>query len=113
MIYNGIFEQIKHDDGVFTELNIYAGEEKLDLRHDLMNHSQQFSVGFLGSGPSQASLSILAHAMGEEFGLKHYMRFKCDVIAGLKQDEDFALRFKDIVRWAEKIASEEKSYETR
>lgn len=113
MIYNGIFEGNRQYGDIYRKLNIYAGQDKLDLRHDLMNHSREFSVGYLGSGPSQTSLSILSHAMGDEFALKYYMRFRNDVIAKLNQKEDFALRSRDIEYWADEIIRKEERDEAR
>ena len=55
-------------DGVWKEL---------PLRHDLINHSDQFEWGYCGSGPSQLSLALLAeHTKDDKKALRFYQQFK-------------------------------------
>jgi hypothetical protein len=58
---------------------------RLNPRFDLWNHSPTgFEWGYVGSGPAQLALAILAdHFFDEEQALNLYQRFKCAVIAEL------------------------------
>lgn len=65
----------------------------LPARHDLRNHSPDgFSWGYLGSGPAQLALAVLAHhfhTIGDEHKLANvkalmlYQDFKAELIATL------------------------------
>lgn len=61
-----------------------GGDEVLDPRNDLVNHSPDgFEWGYGGSGPSQLALAIVADVAGDAAALDLYQAFKADVIAGL------------------------------
>lgn len=64
----------------------------LPWRLDLVNHSPTgFAWGYSGSGPAQLALAILADLYDDQFALRHYMRFKFRVIAGLDKDTGWTL----------------------
>lgn len=59
----------------------------LPQRQDLYNHSPTgFEWGYLGSGPAQLALAILADSESDDFALKHYQKFKEDIIAPIQTD---------------------------
>ena len=59
----------------------------LDPRYDLANHSPDgFAWGYLGSGPAQLALALLAAVSDDRTALKHYQAYKFSVIAGLSGD---------------------------
>lgn len=78
-------------------------ERDLDPRLDLRNHSPSgFEWGYLGSGPAQLALAILADLFDDHTATQYYQRFKEDVIAGLMAPE-FELS-EDLVRtWLERV----------
>jgi hypothetical protein len=58
---------------------------RLNPRHDLWNHSPSgFEWGYVGSGPAQLALAILAdHCADDEQAFNFYHRFKWAVVAEL------------------------------
>ena len=63
---------------------VHEGESSKELnpRYDLYNHSPNgFEWGYLGSGPAQLALAILADCTDDEFACEYYQVFKEDVIA--------------------------------
>lgn len=59
----------------------------LDTRTDLVNHSPTgFDVGYVGSGPAQLSLAILADASSDETALEKYHDFKWEFISDVELD---------------------------
>lgn len=55
----------------------------------LRNHSPSgFDYGYLGSAPSQLALAVMIAIYSVEVSLKHYMKFKEDVIETLKNDNE-------------------------
>jgi Family of unknown function (DUF6166) len=58
---------------------------RLNPRHDLWNHSPSgFEWGYVGSGPAQLALAILAdHCNDDEEAFNLYQRFKWAVVAEL------------------------------
>ncbi len=72
----------------------------LDARFDLANHSPTgFAWSYLGSGPAQLALAILADATGDDaFALEHYRTFKFDIIARLAPG-DFTLERVAVLDW--------------
>lgn len=61
--------------------------EPLDPRLDLRALSENgFEWGYVGSGPYQLALAILAHELGERRALGNYRSFCENTIARLKQD---------------------------
>jgi len=59
--------------------------ESLEPRLDLVNHSPTgFEWGYLGSGPAQLALAMLAHHLGDDQqALELYQDFKVIVVANL------------------------------
>lgn len=54
------------------------GVEPLPLRRDLFDHSVSFETGYVGQGPAQLSLAILADALGDDtraLTLHHHFKF--------------------------------------
>ncbi|MHC3995749.1 DUF6166 domain-containing protein [Thiomicrolovo sp. ZZH C-3] len=109
MVYQGIFEDIKTDDGFIGStnpprvLNIYAGNEKLDLRHDLRKHSVEFNSGYEGSGPAQTAIAVAAHHFGDDFALEHYQQLKIDIVAKLPMGEEFVITSSTLDAWAKTV----------
>lgn len=58
------------------------GERRLDARHDLRNHSPDgFSWGYMGSGPAQLALALLADATGSDtLAEEQHQHFKRAVV---------------------------------
>lgn len=76
------------------------GEEEIDWRLDLQNHSPNgLNWGYGGSGPSQTALAILADFLDDETALQLYPQFTRDVISNIDKD-DFTLSIELIVEWA-------------
>lgn len=75
--------------------------EVLHPRHDLRNHSPEgFQWGYAGSGPAQLALAILAHhTRDDDKAVKHYQRFKFDVLARWPGDKDLVLSTNSIQTW--------------
>jgi hypothetical protein len=63
---------------------VWVDGQPLGLRLDLANKSPTgFAWGYLGSGPAQLALALLADCVGDELALKHYQTFKERVVAQL------------------------------
>jgi hypothetical protein len=61
---------------------------ELPPRNDLRNHSPDgFEWGYVGSGPAQLALALLAHVLGDELALDNYQDYKFDVLVGLPNGE--------------------------
>lgn len=61
--------------------------EPLNPRLDLRALSEEgFEWGYVGSGPYQLALAILAHELGDQRALGNYRSFCENTIARLKQD---------------------------
>ncbi|MGR9053826.1 MAG: DUF6166 domain-containing protein [Gammaproteobacteria bacterium] len=68
---------------------VTVDDRPLPLRLDLINRSPNgFEWGYLGSGPAQLALAILAYHCGsdEQRALRHYDEFKHLVIARIYSD---------------------------
>lgn len=75
------------------------------------NHSPDgFNWGYGGSGPAQLALAIMLEYLDKDSAMMMYQSFKWDMIANLKQGEDFEMDEVDVLEW---IAKKEKSNETR
>lgn len=81
---------------------------RLNPRQDLWNHSPTgFEWGYVGSGPAQLALAILAdHCGNNERALNWYQRFKWAVIAELPHRE-WILTSEDIDRALQLLAERE------
>lgn len=72
--------------GAPPDIVIKSNGAPLDPRLDLANKSPTgFSWGYLGSGPAQLALAILADYADDETALRYYQRFKELVICSLPQ----------------------------
>ena len=71
------------------EVEVKVGEDTLNPRLDLANHSPTgFNWGYNGSGPAQLALAILADYLGDdEKALALYQSFKRHKIAVLVENE--------------------------
>lgn len=59
----------------------------LDPRHDLRNLSTVLEWGYVGSGPQQLSIALLAHYRSDREALDLYKDFTEAVIAEIQADE--------------------------
>lgn len=66
---------------------VTVDDAPLDPRHDLRNLSVVFEWGYVGSGPTQLALALLAHHRGADEALKLYKEFAGAVIAEIRDDE--------------------------
>ncbi len=72
---------------------------KLDPRFDLANHSPTgFAWGYLGSGPAQLALAILADVTNPPAAMRHYQAFKHDKIATLGRGA-WTIEAADVLEW--------------
>lgn len=80
----------------------------LDARFDLANHSPTgFAWSYLGSGPAQLALAILADATGDDaFAVKHHQPFKAEIIARLAPG-DFTLERREVLDWIAALGEDE------
>ena len=68
-------------------ISVTADGEPLSPRLDLRALSEQgYEWGYVGSGPYQLALAILAHELGERRALGNYRSFCENTIARLKLD---------------------------
>ena len=76
----------------------------LPWRLDLSNHSPTgLEWGYLGSGPAQLALAILADATGnDQLALRWHQKFKLDKIAGLDRDTPWIITADEVRRWTAK-----------
>lgn len=82
---------------VNNEYVVTANGLPLNPRLDLRNHSPSgFSWGYMGSGPSQLALALLANEVSDEIATEAYMAFKEKVIAKLDLTKSWQLTSKDI-----------------
>lgn len=64
----------------------------LNPRFDLRNHSPDgFCWGYLGSGPAQLSLAILADCLGADLALVSYQKFKEHYIGNIPREQGFEI----------------------
>ena len=82
-----------------------GAEQDLALRLDLCNHSPTgFEWGYVGSGPAQLSLALLADALGDdERAVSLHQPFKREVVARLPARENWTLTDEEIRAIAERI----------
>jgi hypothetical protein len=79
------------------------GDECLPKRYDLLSASPSgFSWSFGGSGPSQLSIALLAHAFDDEFACEHHQQFKREVVANLPEDR-WTLRTSELDAWRREV----------
>lgn len=83
---------------------VFVNNAILDPRpsQSLHNHSPDgFSWGYAGSGPAQLALALLLHFAGQKFALKHYQKFKFEVLYHQDMDRDLRLDPKKVKQWIE------------
>lgn len=78
--------------------------DPLPLRLDLCNHSPSgFEWGYLGSGPAQLALALLAHATGDDaYACAQYQTFKEDVVARLPPEQDWRMTDAQVLEWVDR-----------
>lgn len=91
----------------------YGGSRHpINPRNDLADHSPDgFSWGYLGSGPAQLALAILAdYTLDDQFALRHYQDFKKKFIATQDLDRPFELLVRNFCEWVlERIEADRQS----
>ena len=77
-------------------------ESELPLRLDLANHSPTgFEWGYLGSGPAQLALAMLAaYRKDDDWALRHYQLFKDDFVSKFPHT-NFKVTREEIDDWVE------------
>lgn len=86
--------------------NVVTVNNDLPLRRDLFAHSRGFAWGYLGSGPSQLALAILADFLGDdERAVRLHHQFKETVIARLPGDDEWELEGATLHNTIERIES--------
>jgi hypothetical protein len=78
---------IRPDHGTPMILDQPDGTD-LDPRRDLINHSPSgLRWGYLGSGPAQTALAIMADLFDDVYADRYHQRFARDFVADLPADE--------------------------
>lgn len=90
-------------DTLIIRVELKGGHEDvapLNPRTDIRNHSPSgMSWGYMGSGPSQLALAILADHMKDDVKAeKYYMQFKAEVISKIT-DDAFVLSNEKVQTW--------------
>jgi hypothetical protein len=84
---DGFYEGIRTDHGTPMILDQPDGTD-LDPRRDPINHSPSgLEWGYLGSGPAQAALAIMADLFDDGYADRYHQRFARDFVADLPADE--------------------------
>ncbi len=62
---------------------IWVGGHKIGIKDSqlVVDHSNELSWGFLGSGPAQTALACCVHLFGPYVGVEVYHQFKCNHVA--------------------------------
>lgn len=80
-----------------------APNRPLEPRADLYNHGSGMDWGYLGSGPAQLALALLADATGEgSLAVQYHQRFKERVVARMRE-KGWRLTANDVRRILELI----------
>lgn len=84
---------------------IFHNQKSIPFRFDLANHSPDgFEWGYMGSGPSQAALAILAHYYNDDkVALDRYQQFKYNIISNFDRTKVFELTEKTIREWEKEV----------
>jgi hypothetical protein len=94
-----IFSLEPGDSHFSVQLSQNGPKKTVDLCTDVVNHSPTgVALGYLGSGPAQAALSILCELYGKDLKKHpiHYKDFKFDVIACQNPKMPFRITQRDI-----------------
>ncbi len=83
--------------GSIIVMDYKTGENLYRLKHIIRHSPDGMNWGYSGSGPADASLSILIDCVGVELAEKYYQKFKTDIIANLPYTE-WVLEGEDIYR---------------
>jgi len=92
------------------EMRFMVDNQELDPRLDLVDHAPSgMTFGYLGSGPKQLALAILASAAGDDVAKRFYRDYEADVISRLQEPEDmrgregviWRIREKDVLAWVQ------------
>lgn len=91
-------DRVYHGD-IATD-TVTVNGQPLNPRLDLRNHSPTgLTWGYMGSGPAQLALAILANEYGDEWAEAHYQRFKSEIISVLPGTRSFRLTTLQISKW--------------
>ena len=74
----------RHGDVIEVTVDGVPLQPRLDIR---CLSEDGYEWGYVGSGPYQLALDILAHQLGEKHALAHYRSFCENTIARLKLDQ--------------------------
>ncbi len=98
--YKGIRSAEGTEGTVVTVVTVDG--EPLDPRHDVRNLSLGFEWGYVGSGPYQLALALLAHHRGAAEALQSYKDF-AEVVVGELGEDEWSLSAEDIDRGIENM----------
>ena len=78
--------------------------DPLPLRLDLFNHSPSgFEWGYLGSGPAQLALALLAHCTGDDpYAVARHQAFKEEVVARLPRERSWRMTEAQVREWVDR-----------
>lgn len=95
-----------HKGCVVLRTQFGTRQRALNPRNDLQNHSPDgFQWGYMGSGPAQLALALVADALGDdELAQKVYQPFKFSVLAKFDLDE-WAIDRGEILAWVNAYAA--------
>ena len=83
-----------------------SSRRSLEIRHDLVRHSEGFAWGCDWAACDQLSLAILCDAYDDEKALRHYQRFKAAPIITKNRDTPFRMTLDEVLAAVEKIEKE-------
>lgn len=78
------YQGIRSPDGAAL---VTVDGETLDPRHDLRNLALAFEWGYVGSGPYQLALALLAHHRDDREALRSYKDFAEAVVSELAENQ--------------------------
>ena len=94
------YKGIRGPDGAAV---VTVDGEPLDPRHDLRNLALGFEWGYVGSGPNQLALALLARHRDDREALRSYKDFAEAVVSELGENE-WSLDSDDMDRGIENMA---------
>lgn len=83
-----------------------SSRRSLEIRHDLVRHSEGFAWGCDWAACDQLSLAILCDAYDDEKALRHYQRFKAAAIITKNRDTPFRMTLDEVLAAVEEIEKE-------
>ncbi len=101
-----VYRGIRKETG---ELAVTVNEKTLDPRLDLWNHSPTgFECGYVGSGPAQLALAILADHLGDDKkAVALHQQFKWALIANLPRERGWRLTESNVAKVVQAILKKE------